>query len=198
MSVWRQFLKHRMLHDDKMTVLNAGTLPSEISVEQLKAAHPSIPRNPLIADACYLAGYIDTWGRGIQKIISVCREYGLGEPQFEDVFGGLRVTLTGHPKDTQEALAEIRSEHASKTASSKTPEKTPEKTLGKTLGKTPGKILQLLLDNPEITIPEIAHAIDKSSSAVERALRKLRTDGHVKRIGPAKGGSWQVITKDNE
>jgi ATP-dependent DNA helicase RecG len=68
----------------------------------------------------------------------------------------------------------------------------------KTPGKTPGKILQLLLDNPEMTTPEIAEAMDKSISAVERALRKLRTEGYVKRIGPAKGGYWQVITRVEE
>ena len=175
------------VYDDKLTAWNAGGLPSEISVEQLKKAHPSIPRNPLIADVCYRAGYIDTWGRGIQKIVSACRESGLNDPQFEDVFGGLRVTLTGHRlKEPPEAVTAWSAE------------KSAEKTPGKTPGKTPVKILQLLLDNPEMTIPEIAGAIDKSTSAVERALRKLRTDGYVKRIDPAKGGYWQVIVNEED
>jgi len=67
------------------------------------------------------------------------------------------------------------------------------KTLGKTLGKTPDAILLLLDENPSLSIPEIAERINKSESAVERAIRKLREEGRLKRIGPAKGGYWEII-----
>jgi len=73
---------------------------------------------------------------------------------------------------------------------------TVEKTPGKTPGKTPMQILEILSDQPTLTIPEIAKMIKKSDSATGRAIRKLREADLVKRIGPAKGGYWQVI--DNE
>ena len=72
-------------------------------------------------------------------------------------------------------------------------EKTLGKALGKTLGKTPDAILLLLDENPSLSIPEIAEKINKSESAVERAIRKLREEGRLKRIGPAKGGHWKII-----
>jgi len=70
----------------------------------------------------------------------------------------------------------------------------PEKTPGKTPGKTPDAILMLLKKQPDLTISQLAETLKKSSSAVERALRKLREQGRLRRIGPDKGGTWEVLS----
>lgn len=74
---------------------------------------------------------------------------------------------------------------------------TPGKTLGKTLGitleKTPDLTLKRLRDAPRSSISELAQQLDKSGSAVEQAIRKLRAPGKLQRIGPAKRSHWQVI-----
>jgi predicted HTH transcriptional regulator len=44
-----------------------------------------------------------------------------------------------------------------------------------------------------MTIPELATLLNRSESAVERAIRKLRQAEKLKRIGPAKGGYWRVL-----
>ena len=72
-------------------------------------------------------------------------------------------------------------------------EKTLGKTPVKTLGKTPVKIMELLMADPKLSIPELARVLSKSESAVERAARKLRETGHLRRIGPDKGGHWEVV-----
>jgi len=69
----------------------------------------------------------------------------------------------------------------------------PEKTTGKTPPKTPQMILEVLKITPSLTGPEIANQIGKSDSAVKRAIRKLREDGKLERVGPAKGGHWKVL-----
>ncbi|MCI5139028.1 MAG: HTH domain-containing protein, partial [Candidatus Electrothrix sp. AR1] len=69
-------------------------------------------------------------------------------------------------------------------------------TLGKrrgNAGKTTEQILQLLATTPAMTIPELAALLNRSESAVERAIRKLRLEEKLKRIGPAKGGYWQIL-----
>jgi len=61
--------------------------------EDLKREHNSRPRNPVIANACFLGGYIDTWGRGTLKILNTCKEAGLPEPEINEMNGGVSITL---------------------------------------------------------------------------------------------------------
>jgi ATP-dependent DNA helicase RecG len=76
------------LYDDHFSVWNDGGLPEGITEEDLKKLHRSKPRNPLIADTCFKAGYIDSWGRGTIKIIEACLEAGLPEPILKEDQGG--------------------------------------------------------------------------------------------------------------
>jgi predicted HTH transcriptional regulator len=77
-------------------------------------------------------------------------------------------------------------------------QKDSEETRVKTPGKTPLQILEILKEQPALSIPEIAKLINKSDSATQRAIRKLREFGLITRIGPDKGGYWQVLNKENE
>ncbi len=76
------------LYDNNFSIWNDGGLPEGISEEDLKKVHRSKPRNPLIADTCFKAGYIDSWGRGPIKIIEACKEAGLPEPALKEEQGG--------------------------------------------------------------------------------------------------------------
>ena len=51
------------------------------------------PRNPILASACFLGGYIDSWGSGIMKIINSCKTAGLPTPMLEEDGGGFIVRL---------------------------------------------------------------------------------------------------------
>ena len=81
------------IYDDKFWTWNGGTLPEGISLESLRRAHSSHPRNLLIADVCFKDGYIDSWGRGTLKIINSCLEAGLAEPLITEQFGGILVEI---------------------------------------------------------------------------------------------------------
>jgi ATP-dependent DNA helicase RecG len=81
------------VYDDKITIWNEGTLPEGLTFESLKRQHPSRPRNPLIADACSKAGYIEAWGRGTIKIINSCSQAELPEPEIIGIDGGVQVTI---------------------------------------------------------------------------------------------------------
>ncbi len=72
------------------------------------------------------------------------------------------------------------------------------KTPGETLGKTPVQILKILFREPHLTIPEIAKKIQKSDSATQRAIRKLREAGFIDRVGSAKAGYWKVLVSQSE
>lgn len=81
------------VYDDKISIWNEGTLPEGLTFEALKQEHPSRPRNPIIADVCFLGGYIDAWGRGTLKIINSCKEAELPEPEMKESAGGFQVTI---------------------------------------------------------------------------------------------------------
>ncbi len=76
------------LYEENFGVWNDGGLPEGISEEDLKKVHRSKPRNPLLADVCFKAGYIDSWGRGTIKIIEACEEAELPEPVLKEEQGG--------------------------------------------------------------------------------------------------------------
>lgn len=63
----------------------------------------------------------------------------------------------------------------------------------KTSGKTSGKILAAIQRNPTITIPELAARIGVAERTIERNLSTLQTAGHLRRVGPAKGGYWEAL-----
>ena len=101
------------IYPDRLVCWNDGPLPEEISMDELLGVHASHPRNPLVADASFKAGYIDTWGRGISEITEACQQAGLPDPSFEEAENGLRVTLFSAstpqvtPVTTPEATPEV-------------------------------------------------------------------------------------------
>jgi ATP-dependent DNA helicase RecG len=69
--------------DDRIEIRSFGHLPSGISPESLTGPHQSVLRNPLIAQTFHRTGAVETWGRGTNRVIEICREYGVELPVFE-------------------------------------------------------------------------------------------------------------------
>jgi len=63
-------------------------------------------------------------------------------------------------------------------------------------GKTSGKIIELILGNSFITIPQIPQIIKVTERSIERNIQALQKRNIIKRIGSAKGGYWKVINND--
>lgn len=81
------------IFDDRLEVWNPGTLPEGITIEDLKGKHESKPQNPLLAHLFFLIKYIEQWGTGTNRIVRLCEEYELPEPEFEDTGSSFIVTL---------------------------------------------------------------------------------------------------------
>ncbi len=58
--------------------------------------------------------------------------------------------------------------------------------------KSREKILVLLAENPYLTIAGLSAAIGIGTKAVEKQLARLKAEGRLKRVGPAKGGHWEL------
>jgi len=81
------------LFADRLEVWNPGALPGTLTLNDLRDAHPSVPNNPLLAESLYLTRYIEKAGSGTQRMIELCREAGLPEPDFQQRAGSFVVTL---------------------------------------------------------------------------------------------------------
>ena len=58
--------------------------------------------------------------------------------------------------------------------------------------KSSVKIIEMMKENPEVTIPIMAETLRLTTRAVEKNVAKLQAKGIVKRVGPDKGGHWEV------
>lgn len=164
------------VYDGKLSIWNEGLLPMGIDIESLKREHSSRPRNPKIADACFKAGYIDSWGRGTLKIMEACKDASLPEPEINESDGGIRVTLikkaTNNQESNQVGLVER---------------------LVDGLVDSQQKIIRIIAENPKVSIKELAESIGISTTAIDKNIAALKNKNIIERVGGDKGGSWQII-----
>lgn len=170
------------VYQDKLMLWNPGELPPDWTVAKLKGKHPSCPFNPDVANAFFRAGMIEVWGRGIERIVQACRAAGTRPPKFRYEGTGLWV----------EFPFSVRSIDLGKSAGDTTQGGLGEK-LGEKLGETRASIVRAMLANPRVTTAQLARSLNISSTAVEKNLKILKDQGQIERVGPAKGGHWEVL-----
>ncbi len=108
-------------------------------------------------------------GRGIETINQECRKAGAPAPDIACDFGGLMVTFK---TNVDIAIGES------------SPKSSP---------KTEDQIVELMRTNPSISTEEIGNRIGITKRAVLKQVEKLKLKGIIERIGPAKGGYWEII-----
>ena len=63
----------------------------------------------------------------------------------------------------------------------------------KTSQKTSQKIIDLIKEDPYISTSKMAEIIGVDRRNIARNIKKLQEQGVVRRVGPDKGGFWEVI-----
>lgn len=132
---------------------------------------------------------IEAWGRGIEQMQVDCAAQGAPGPVLRHETTGLWVEFENRaPEKTPEEMSEEVSEKTIGTTLKTTPETTLE---------TTQKILAVLRQNPSANRREIAASLgDITEYGVRYNLDKLKSEGRIRRVGPTKGGHWQVIEND--
>ncbi|MCX5792567.1 MAG: winged helix-turn-helix transcriptional regulator [Elusimicrobia bacterium] len=158
--------------DDRIEMWNAGEMPKDLSLDKLQSGNytPSA-RNPLL----------ENLGSGLQKVCRLLTGAGLPLPAIEAMASGTRIV--------------VRSENREKVLE-KVPEKVPEKVTVKVPGKVTANQTRILLEltsTPRITTKELACIIGISERKIKENISKLKAKALVKRIGPDKGGHWEVV-----
>jgi ATP-dependent DNA helicase RecG len=68
------------VYKDKIMIWNYGQLPEDWTMNDLLQKHSSRPHNPDISTAFFRIGYIEAWGRGMDKMKKQCIEAHLPVP----------------------------------------------------------------------------------------------------------------------
>ena len=94
------------IFDDRLEIWSPGGLPFGLTAAKLKGKHESKPRNKEIANTFFMVKLIEQWGTGTNRIIELCKERQLPEPDFEDTGTSFIITFKKY-QITEEVLKEL-------------------------------------------------------------------------------------------
>ena len=134
--------------------------------------HRSLPHNPNIANTFFRAGFIESWGRGTEKICTICKNYGIAEPVYTVHPGDIMLMFSANQSATQKNLENNVVENVVE------------------------NILKSILKVPSISTKELATMYSLSARQVQRIMTKMKDQGLIRRVGPDKGGHWEVINNN--
>jgi len=92
------------VYNDRMEIINPGTLHFGITVKALFKPHESRPWNPIIANVFYRAGIIEKWGTGTLNIIEWCKENRNPPPEWSIRSGSVVLIFKPSPQKTIQQL----------------------------------------------------------------------------------------------
>lgn len=162
------------LFADRLEITSTGGMPQGVTREEFFQGY-SIPRNKELMRIFRDLDMVEYLGSGMPRIL---RAYSQEVFHFTENF--IRIVLpSAKPEDGQRVGEKVG-----------TTQKTTQKK--KT---TPQQIIALLRENPEMSRRELAEQIKGiSEDGIKYQLDRLKTAGIIKRVGPDKGGHWEVLT----
>ena len=170
---------------DRIEFFNPGKLMDGMTTDDLNSGnYLSTLRNKAIANHFNMLGEIEKYGSGVTRVIGLFREAGLPAPVIEEIGSGIRVTVR-----KRENLA-VSAAGATEKDTGKNTEKDTER-----VTENQRNILSVIERNPSASQEDIARAVGINRVNVAKNLKKLAEMGFVKRVGPDKGGHWEVVKK---
>ena len=174
------------------------------------STHRSRPHNPKIANTFFRSGFIETWGRGIERITTACREAGKREPLFEVSPGEVKVTFyiddeggvnrSGKEVDGSVTGGVNGGENGGVPGSANSGVKGG---VSSGVNGVPGgvnelrkTILELMRATPTISAQRIADTVGTTKRRIESNINVMKKAGLLNHIGTDKKGHWDVIAYD--
>ena len=128
-------------------------------------------------------GIIERYGSGIKRITGDCDKNGNPYPEWSDLHGEFATTYRPRTKNSEQQLNNVLEGmgQGDKKSDKKSDEKSDE------------KILEFLKSNPSATIKDMRELTGLSSGGILKVLNRLKHANRLRRIGPDKGGHWEVL-----
>ena len=180
---------HIDMYDDRLEIFSPGGLMDGGSIKDMDVMNiASRRRNPILADIFSRLKYMERRGSGFKKIVSAYKSHdGYTEcmdPTFSTPWDSFVLTL---PKFNVVGLEGVYISNGDDA------EEINEQG-GQTGGQTTvDEVLRLIKENPQITRNALSKTLCIATSAVQKHINRLKSDGIIRRIGGDYGGHWEII-----
>ncbi|MCC5840387.1 MAG: putative DNA binding domain-containing protein [Opitutales bacterium] len=168
------------IFDNRIEIISPGHLPNNLTVEKIRTGNSNI-RNPILVS--YVAKGLLPYhglGSGIKRALEQWPEIEF----FDDHDGCLfRVTVPRKP------VEELDLVHADAPEIRGAPKNAP---INAPVTSLQMQMLDLIGLNPQATYDDLARLTGKDRTTVMRNVSKLKRLGRLMRVGPKKGGHWQI------
>lgn len=161
------------MYDDRLYIANCGCLLKNWTLENLMCKHASSPYNPNTAHVFYLAGFIESWGRGIEMICSACKKDGVPQPVYTINPGNIMIEFTA-PEDRVIRLNKVNDRVNDKVTDD-------ERTL-----------LSFLIEDPGYTMLQLSDKMGISRKTVAQRIKQLKEKDVIERTGSDRKGNWKI------
>ncbi len=162
------------VYEDKLYIWNDVSYLENWTPEKLLGPHRSIQTNPSIANVFFRCGFIEAWGRGIEKICRECDRTGNKYPVFDISDMGFMIRF-----DALES-ALIRSS---------VPQDVPQD-VPQGFTDIQKKIFEIIKNAPSTSRAEIASQCGISIKTVGRQLSAMKE--YVRFVGRGYSGHWEL------
>ena len=183
-----------MLFADRLEIWNPGSLPRGWTVDMLFKPHTSLPPNELIAVPMYLKGYIEKMGTGTEDVAKLCAKNGLSAPAFAEGVD-FRAVLKRKPLIGVSANGVPINVPINDTVNGVSMTRELTEKLTEKLTETERKIVAAIIEDGHVTQGVLARKIGIARTYVTKLMGGLQSNRVIRRVGPDKGGHWEVIEK---
>ena len=163
-------------YDDRIEIQNPGGLYGKVSPDNFP--NVSDYRNPFIAEARKVLGYVNRFSRGVYRVQKELEENGNGQASFDfSLITAFRVVENVSQKYFEEGSG-------GETAQEK-PKKSPR--------NIEDEILDEIKNFPQVTRKDLAKRLNRTEDSIRYYLRRMVKEGVIKHEGSTKAGKWVII-----
>lgn len=160
------------VYADRIYIANDCIFPEDWTINDLMGKHRSRPYNPLIANTFFRAGFIEAWGRGIEKIKDSCKEAGNPMPEYTIKREEIMVMFKNLVSNTDQATNQANQDDNNSVIV---------------------RILQVIEAEPRLSQKKIANVIGEKYSTVKYYMESMKKSGVIKREGSSQKGKWIIL-----
>ena len=155
------------IYDDRLEIVSPGGLPGQVTVENMIDRQYS--RNPTLSKRMFEMGFFDSWGQGIDKIVSWAKESNIKAPIFLDGGTGGQFSATVFNKQLSAAP------------------------LGKREIENEAKIMAIIRVSGFVTNKDVRHQLGFTKTKAQVVIRRMLESGKISLEGKGRSAKYVLL-----